>query len=180
LTKSFGWGILLVVEVMETQKSIAPRWAMGVIGVALLVIVGVLVLGGRRLKEGRGVNGTMPRESQVNFPKGFPEIEVYPGAMLKNSTAKNPGEGDELHYTVTWTTGDTVPEVIDWYLNSLEMSGWTIDIKPDDPNNTENQYAVAFKDRKMLQLSVVRKAEISSTEITVAFPAMAEYEEEEE
>ncbi len=144
----------------------------------VFVVISLLRVVGNRGIKSPGMSGD--NSGSVKLVEGFPEVAVYPGAKLKDSSAENPGEGEDLHYTATWTTSESVPEVVAWYLPALEAAGWRIDIKPYDTKNTENQYVVALQNGSLLQLSVIRNAEASNTEITLAFPAKAEYQEEEE
>lgn len=115
----------------------------------------------------------------VRNPDGFPDIPVYPQAVLVDSVKDEQSQGGPF-YTVHWTADAQVAEVMSWYANKLTESGWSVFVALGDPQSAI-QFSEFRKGDLYLQLSVVKKQDQQSVSIeTILHPTPTEEGEEEE
>lgn len=105
--------------------------------------------------------------------KEFPTFPVYP----KSAVVKNLAEDENGHLYSSWQTTDSVVKAMGFYLQNLPQNGWTIEQLPADITNPDLQYLTAVKGELSLQLSIIRNADISQTQIISQFPKPINEEE---
>jgi len=104
-------------------------------------------------------------KTQVSLVPGFPETPVYQNARLLESV-KDPREA--ILFEATWETDSSVPSVSNWYLESLQREGWTLDVAPADASS-DIQLARLYKDNYTLHLSIIFDRVSAKTKIVVEF-----------
>jgi len=112
-------------------------------------------------------------EPQVNLVSGFPETPVYQNARLLESV-KDPREA--ILFEATWETDSSVPSVSNWYLESLQREGWTLDVVPADVSG-DIQLARLYKDNYTLHLSIIFDRVSAKTKIVVEFLKNLKFQE---
>lgn len=154
-------------EGLSTEvKTVAPKKRFFLI--AVLIFLAFLLLGVFLLKPKLPFKTYRQAEKQPQLVTNFPQLPIYPQAVLLSSSIE--GEGEKIKYSGSWETKDTVPEVGAWYSETLKNSGWLLDLLPADPQENKIQLWVAQKGETKLHLSLERQDDASSTLITAEFP----------
>ena len=105
-------------------------------------------------------------------------IPTYPQAVLVDSQVIR---GEKLpKYQEEWSTSDSVPQVMSWYVEALKRDGWSIEQVPADPTAPMTQLVSAKKDDIILYVSVIRNQNESLTRIAIEYYNSELLEEDDE
>ena len=106
------------------------------------------------------------------------QIPAYPQAVLVDSQIIR---GEKVpKYQEEWSTSDSVPLVMSWYVEALKKDGWSIEQVPADPTAPLTQLVSAKKDDIILYVSVIRNQNESLTRIAIESYSSEMLEEEDE
>jgi hypothetical protein len=92
--------------------------------------------------------GTTVASDTGSVPEGFPDLPVYPGAVLESATAEEP------YYRARWQAPEQVPVVVAWYMGEYFNMGWYLTALPGDPASDTLQAFTAAKDGNTATLTV--------------------------
>lgn len=97
--------------------------------------------------------------------EGFPQIPIYPGTTLLNSS-KDPREA--VFYQASWETDSQPSQIAPWYLSETVKNGWYLEYPPANP--TSNIQEMQFSNKEyFLNISLVRNGVNNRTVITTQF-----------
>jgi hypothetical protein len=129
----------------------------------LVVTLGIIVICGSLFV----IFGRTSHQDSVALVEGFPDIPVYPKAILVASDAQSVTDG--IIYKSIWEVGSTVPNISDWYQRSLPESGWVIDVKPADSAAIDIQNIISVKAENTLNLGIISRGTGQQAQITAEF-----------
>lgn len=107
--------------------------------------------------------------AQGELVSDFPDMPVYPGAIVEKSTEIN--DGDQYGYIGTWKIENkTSTEVLRFYLTEGKKRNWTIVHSPDLSPNSSNEYIEARINGKKAYIIVEKESDDKEVEVRVDFP----------
>lgn len=141
---------------MRTHGWSGAGWVLsGVLGVAA-------VLGG-----GRGVCADEYVTLKHQMVAGMPDVPVYPGAKLEESSRNT--EGTRVSYRAEWTTPASVKQLVAWYATALPAAGWTVQ-EAANPNYGDTSFVVERHGRRMTLILERENSSDRLSEITAEIP----------
>jgi hypothetical protein len=146
----------------------------------LLLAVSVILASVVILRSGLLLN--TPVEEKPTLVEGYPTSPVYPESEFSESTRDLEPAGD-FSYHGTWETTDSVPTVMNWYIERLPQEGWFIDDYPAQDQAETIQYLDAHQEddiTNILQLSVIRDPDTNTTKVILEYPAKSTGDEDED
>ena len=97
--------------------------------------------------------------------KDFPQLPVYPDAVLLNSNKTQ--EKEKVGFEANWEVNASVFEVMTWYVDAFSESGWIFEEEPE-VNETFEQYFIA--ERNGFRVQIIVEKEEGGTLINAEFP----------
>lgn len=97
--------------------------------------------------------------------EGFPQIPVYPGATLLNSS-KDPHEA--VFYQASWETDSQPSQIASWYLSETVKNGWNLEYPPADINSKIQEMQFS-NEEFFFNISLLKIGSSDKTVITAQF-----------
>lgn len=109
--------------------------------------------------EDTQTGGSMVYGEDIDLPDDFPkDLPVYDGTITINSTLNLPGQG----VTLNFTTSDSQEDVLAWYEDTLESSGWTQQMSY---NMQEQMMRAYIKDDVTINISAAHENNLTNVTI---------------
>ncbi|OGH10661.1 MAG: hypothetical protein A2857_01910 [Candidatus Levybacteria bacterium RIFCSPHIGHO2_01_FULL_36_15] len=152
------------------QKNVTPIVFLALVAIILLLLFFV--------KPQTNFNQQLVSH-EVKLVKDFPQIPLYPNAILLDSSTVQINQ--QIKYLATWKSDATLQEISRWYANQLDPAGWIIQVRPADTNSSTIQEYYAQKGNLKLSMSLIRDDKQFYTKISAdIYPMIAQIENEEE
>ena len=140
---------------------------------AITIIVLSILVWQRRNQQTTSVEEPTPPgvyEVEKTLVEGFPEFPVYPGAVIEESSELDQVPDARKGYYAEWEIDEilTATEVMNWYFEELQKTGWTIVEYPNDREATGEQVARVEKGEYLVYLEV--SVQENFTEIEIFIP----------
>ena len=135
------------------------------LSILILVLVGIIIgLIYFKYQLDRKINNpqtTLPvvKQAQNQLIAGFPVFPVLPGATItstQHTEAVNSPFFQPASYQAYLESNQSVTEIINWYIQKLQLSGWTIS-RAADKSDLTDENIVVFKDKLTATVNVEKE-----------------------